>query len=713
MTNETSICSLPSEVRAIVWRIFGAGESLPKGKPAYDLIQPIVKKHTSFGNSDWIIKEIQNWFEFQENRAYFKEEKRGDVAEMIVDGVKNEYSECAIWAIAWIGNDIAASMIQLNWIPSEIDEFVECALGLLETLAKKDMIIDPGHFIHLPAEEIENARVPRKSIFSDYGQIDIFHKISCNHIYGQHRPVRNLVALVVELRPDRFKSLVELIDHPMVQALAAHCMVEISAHGSHRTPLQWIYRGACDALIALGILYTLRVVEHLDKDFQASQRSGSEYIRWYTELRWPEDDLKSAATAMISNLAAQLNLLDPLECVRWVGELLSHAPCVFHSQGGQEDISNRIKEIEDVFIDVVAPLVSAGDLLKLVKKFHTALCLPPWNNWTRHLAMVARKVFDMIPEKAEEIGRMVLQIHEQQILENLETDYQYLNRSKLEQSIEGLAISLALSEEQLDLVQWLTTKCHDLPLRVWDAEENPSMFNDSDIIAKHWFRVALKAVEVRKELGHTIVPSEIREIAEILWEHCHFTGQYTDIMIEFSEEVELAAQTVIRFGDPSGTWLLKHANNPKLGPRALWALIAQSQREGGMQKINARAEEVRSEIVQIATDHFKTGAQFTFEALQWWARIWILLDAIGPAQRTAKLLLEFPSELLGRSQKLLVLKLLVLVLSKKRELDSKLVPYPAWLYTELWPSSHTERGERKEREAIGMVLGYQPIFTIS
>ena len=39
--------SLPAEAKAVIWRIFGEGESPLKRRTTYELIEPIIGKHVS------------------------------------------------------------------------------------------------------------------------------------------------------------------------------------------------------------------------------------------------------------------------------------------------------------------------------------------------------------------------------------------------------------------------------------------------------------------------------------------------------------------------------------------------------------------------------------------------------------------------------------------------------------------------------------------
>ena len=108
---------------------------------------------------------------------------------------------------------------------------------------------------------------------------------------------------------------------------------------------------------------------------------------------------------------------------------------------------------------------------------------------------------------------------------------------------------------------------------MWDVEQNLEVFISADRIAQHWFLVALHAICVLQEHGREISSAEACDLAETLWAHCHFVGQFFEIDTENSIAAEFAARTAVQYGDPSDVWLLNQARDKKVGPRALWALV--------------------------------------------------------------------------------------------------------------------------------------------
>ena len=65
-------------------------------------------------------------------------------------------------------------------------------------------------------------------------------------------PAGNLIELVIDLQPERFKSLIERLEHPVMQARAAYHMVAATRASDHRKPLLWITEDSCDAFGCVG-----------------------------------------------------------------------------------------------------------------------------------------------------------------------------------------------------------------------------------------------------------------------------------------------------------------------------------------------------------------------------------------------------------------------------------------------------------------------------
>ena len=130
--------SLPVEARAAVWRLFGESASLSDRRSSYDMIESIVREHVSSTDSDRTIAAIRGWFELHGDQRRLKPRLQEPVAALILEGIRTERSETAIWAASSVDADRAASLIRSGWSPDEVDSFVKAALGALERLCDGD-----------------------------------------------------------------------------------------------------------------------------------------------------------------------------------------------------------------------------------------------------------------------------------------------------------------------------------------------------------------------------------------------------------------------------------------------------------------------------------------------------------------------------------------------------------------------------------------------
>ena len=697
---------LSAEAKSIIWRIFGEGESPLKGKSTYELIEPIIRERiNSRTEQNRAIAEIQGWFESQGDQQWLKSEMREPVADLILEGIKADRSETAIWAIGSIDADLAARIISSCWSLEEIDWCIETTLATLKELCVRDEVIDTDRISWLDSA---NAKIPKNAV-ERKGRLETFWHLD-NHGFelvhrGLHLAAGNLTELVIALRPEIFEALIHRLDHPVVQARAADHMVAVALKVDYRKTLEWITEGSGDALIALAINHTLNTVNKLDDDLRVASRSGSDQNQhyWSTELRIPrDDDLNIAAAGLLTGLVDRLSALNPLVCARWIGELLSHAPYGLHYGGGQEK-PLRIEQLERAGTELLARLVHQSWSDDLFTELCAGLCLTRRTTWLRHLADVAWDIRDVEPARAAEIAQMTLDLHDQHIAKQLEQNDLFLfwDDWHHREWFRSLGAALAMSCEELDLPSWVSAQCRELPLSVWDAEEDFQAFITADRAVQHWFLVAFHAIPVLKELRRTIDPVAVRTLAEILWSHSHFAGQYLPVRTEASIILERAAASYAsKFGEPSDVWLLDQAGNPGVGPHALWTLIHQrkpkSASEGG---IDMHYDEmIIPELISIASDRFGDGGQFDLEALRFWSQLWLLLDAIDEAEQTAIAISAFPLGQRDRADKILVLKLLALV-DSKRKLSPELEDYVAEIYSQLW-SIYTPDEEREDRQQI-------------
>ena len=269
---------------------------------------------------------------------------REPVAVLILEGVGTKREETAIWAISSIDANQAVPLIHSFWSPGEIDSFVEAALKTLKKLCDRDEVLNATRLGNT-VQDSNTVKIPKNAV-SRKGRLETFRHLDMKwrrpRLYSE---VGNLVELVIELRPEQFETMIKKFDHPVVQAWAASHMIVAARRLKHRMTLEWITEESCDALVALAIVHTLNTVNKLDDDLQYADRMGVDQYRWSTELRLPQDDLESAAVSLINDLVDRLAVFDPLACARWVGELLSEAPCRFRQHGGHEK-PLRIEQLE-------------------------------------------------------------------------------------------------------------------------------------------------------------------------------------------------------------------------------------------------------------------------------------------------------------------------------------------------------------------------------
>ena len=702
---------LPDEAKAVVWRIFGAGESPLTGRATFDLIERVICKHlSSSSRRDRAISAIRGWFETVGERRWLKPDMREPVAVLILKGIGADRSEAAVWAIGSIDGDLAESIIRSRWRPEEIESFVDAVLTTLEMICARDEVLDAAGIVPFAGLDSGKARIPRDAVQRE-GRLETFQHLNSHGFDLVHRalhsPVGNLIELVIDLQPERFESVIERIEHPVIQTRAAHHMIAATRALDHRTPLLWIAKDSCDALVALAIVHTLETVNRLDEDIRSSNRLGGDQCTSSTELRPPQDDLDAGAVNLLNDLVERLAMLDPLECARWVGELLSGAPYALIRSHDFEK-PQRIEQLEESGTDLLVRLVRHSWSDDLLAALCAGLRLTPRTTWTRHLADVAWTVRDFEPARATTLARATLDEHERHVAEELERGHLFLHWNDWHDRewVAGLGAALALSSDELDLPEWVSTRCRALPLSVWDAEETYEAFSTADRAAQIWFLIALHATACLKQIGRAVDPVAVRTLAEAVWAHCHFTGQYRLAGSDASVAAEHAARSAVEFGEPSGLWLLEQARSPRVGPRALWALIDQrtirTVREGGSN--TGHDEMVIDEISRAASNRFGDGGGFNFESLHYWGRLWLQLDAIEQAGRTAKAIIAFPMRGFDRGSKILVLKLLTLGVDGQG-LNLETRDYIRSAYRELWPVfGYTPDAERADRQQIDELL---------
>ena len=306
----------------------------------------------------------------------------------------------------------------------------------------------------------------------------------------------------------------------------------------------------------------------------------------------------------------------------------------------------------------------------MLPHFQVGLLPGRGRHWVRHQMAIARAMRTSAPGRAEELARATLDEHRRQLAE--QQDGRYLapdwDSWSDREWLEGLGTALALGRKDLDLRAWVANECRDLPLSVWDAEEDPDGFAMAEQIAQHWFLVALLAIPQREEFGRPFEPPVVRALAEAVWAHCRFCRPHLQTHPEASVAAELAARYAMRSGRDNDQWLLDQARGEGLGPGALRVLLEERRSRGHRPAggISDGDDVIVAELVRIALDRFDDGGQFDLEDLRDWGRLWLLIGAVDPAERTATAIVSFPLRAADRNSRILALKLLGLVVRHRK-----------------------------------------------
>lgn len=387
---------LTEEAKAVIWRIFGEGASPQTQRSPYQLIEPVLRKRLSSNAAEPAIAAVRACFESHGGRQWLKSDVNEAVATMVLEGIGAARGETEIWAVGSIDAEVTAPVIRSLWSPEEIGSFVESAISLLQEFSKSERVLDASR---LDPSYSADTRITmdagqRKGRLETFRQLDT-HGFDVVHL-ALHPPAGNLLALVVELRPDRFPFLIDSLDHRVMQARAAYYMVAVNRHSENHEALRWIVNESSDALIALTIVHTLNAVNRLDDEIRLADRNNPHRYTGDAETHSPPDDLNAVASGLLDGLVMQLAVLDPPACARWIGELLSGAPYMLRGRGDQE-VPQRISQLERACTALCARLVRSSWSPDLLAELEAGLRHTPRITWTRHLAEIAWEIRDVEP----------------------------------------------------------------------------------------------------------------------------------------------------------------------------------------------------------------------------------------------------------------------------------------------------------------------------
>lgn len=692
--------SLSAAARETVWRIFGAGAQPGAKGSVFDRIQPMIRKHVPSADQDRAIATISDWFESGVHVRWLNPDRAELVADLVIEGVGSRRSEEAVWAIGSIGSELSAAMIRRRWGGEEVRTLVDAAVSVLNRTEAR--VRHEDRPAGLEEEESDNFEgvVSRDGIVTAFARLEEESLELVNQ--GLHPTVANLIDLAVELFPEQAPVLVSRLEAPTMQARAARRMVARTPPGDPGAIVGWITEDAAETAVALAIVHVLGAARKLDDSRSPRQDPSLAPAGKASPGQGPQRP-PDAAGKLVLQLLERLANLDSPDCLRWIGEVLNQAPRALSlPDGGQKP--KLLAHLEHECTRLAVSRFREPGSAPLLPHFQVGLLPGRGRHWVRHQMAIARAMRTSAPGRAEELARATLDEHRRQLAE--QQDGRYLapdwDSWSDREWLEGLGTALALGRKDLDLRAWVANECRDLPLSVWDAEEDPDGFAMAEQIAQHWFLVALLAIPQREEFGRPFEPPVVRALAEAVWAHCRFCRPHLQTHPEASVAAELAARYAMRSGRDNDQWLLDQARGEGLGPGALRVLLeerrSRAHRPAG--DISDGDDVIVAELVRIALDRFDDGGQFDLEDLRDWGRLWLLIGAVDPAERTATAIVSFPLRAADRNSRILALKLLGLVV-RHRKPRPGVAEYVVPLYNQLWPVfAVTPNQEREDRAEI-------------
>ncbi|MYF20989.1 MAG: hypothetical protein F4218_10375 [Synechococcus sp. SB0677_bin_5] len=492
MTRNTPSISISPEARSAIWRIFGAGESLLTGKSSYDLIEPVLTKHGSSNDLDLDVQEVRSWFDMDKHKQWLKYEWHGPVADLIIPAIQSEITsgrkETAVWAAGAVSAKLSLPVIHSVWSTEEINSFVETAISLLDKACCKDLLIDTGKLHHLGSHESAAACIPKSAVIHESGgTLQTFIRLdrysSSPDLDSCLYPVVfNLISLIIHLQPHSFQEVVKKLDHPIIQMHIACHMIAVEKEMSYCLDLEsvqaleWITQESCKSVIALAIVGTLNAVKRSES---ASQNQCHATVNTL---------LHDLVTRLFQHLELQ-------RCIRWIGELLSGAPYILDSHR-YSTAPVRMEKLEESCTKLLAERMFQLPLEDFLTNFRAGLRLTPRNTWTRHLAALAWEIRAKDLAKASEVAQATINVYEQQIAMELQKNkmFIYWEDYHYRAWIKNIGYCLVLAQPGLDPFAWIVEHCRQVPLSVWDIEENakaswhakqsrnpPDRIGDSDV----------------------------------------------------------------------------------------------------------------------------------------------------------------------------------------------------------------------------------------
>lgn len=709
MMADDTHCSiaLPDEALPLVWQILGVVASPFRPSLDQEWVETWIRDQASCGNQDTVIDEIQGWFHPDEERWILREELRVPAAMLILHGIKEDINDAgkslgddiAFWAISSVNPDVAESIIRSQWSAEEVDTLVDYALQTLSQLCQRNRVINP--------ERIVRFSVAGAKVTADFApqqdKIQTFWRLEeCQ--WWLYPGVLSMVALLIKLDPSLFVSMVEKVEHPVVQRWAAQCAAGYFMHADYWRPLEWVTDRSPDAAVALAIMHTVRNVVRLDSEAHWNARSGKE-----------DADLDDTGSDLLTSLLGKLASIEPLAAARWMIELLNHGAAAFPAYGSPEK-PGRVVQLELLCIERLSRLVCQHWSDDLSHALRVGLLNDPLLPKTLPVAYIAWEIRESWPERSAELAHMILDEHERHVREALDGDRRFFYNSGSwsdQDWIFGLGIALTLSRADVDPLKWALDRCSALPLNAWDADDDRQRFRKADDAVGIYFSVAHRAVDILYSNGYSVDPGLAKALAEKLWDHRHFVESCAYSLPNDWYAAEYAARAAVALNKPNVPWLVAQVSNPVVSPRILWALVDESLSRTGQLTGNATLQEntVRSRLLQAASHRYGNSIAIGLDDLRYLARLWPLLGGSEEAEDTAMNVLAFRRPQLQRADRIAALELLAFAASLRPPAGT-ITEIMTSLYAELWPGN-TPLDEVEKREVIDDLLSSSAKKTVT
>ena len=694
MTSNSPFISLSHDAQKAIWRILGAGESLslqPKKPSSYDLIKPVLEKHARSENLNSDIQEVRSWFDTDQNNYWLKHEWHEPVANLIIPEIKSkinsEQKETAVWAAGAICAESSLPIIRSNWSSTEVNSFIEVAISVLEEACYKDLVINADKLYFFGNHESGVFRIPKSAIvWEGEGILRTFIRLERNEFelvhHGMYPVVLNLIHLIIHLRPDYFQKVIKKLDHLVVQIHVAYHKIAVEKEISYclslepMKALEWITQESCDSVIALAIVNILNAANSLG-----------------------DTDSNILLQKLVSRLSDHLS---PSLCTRWIGELLSGAPYILDSS--YDNVPPRIEQLEESCTKLLVRLINQIEWKDFFQKLCAGLRLTPRSTWTRHLAALAWEIRAEDPAKARIVAQATIDEYEQQIKEKLQKGEMYISWESYHdyEWTRGIGICLVLAQPRPDPFAWIVEHCRQSPLSVWDVEENYKAFLTANRAVEHWFLVGFDSVKILNVLDQPCDHQTVRKILELFWSHCHFVKKHCLGNPENSAASQIATGLAVDTA-PDDNWLLDIARHSGAGPLVLWAMLHERRRIANRAETCTHAgNHFEKQVKIIAQQKFHDDDLLDFHSLQYWAKLWLLLEAADEAERTAIAFTTLSTRQTDRSTNVLILKLLALA-STGKQLPELVIKSFQNLYRKTWQHS-TLNEEQADREMVDRCL---------